>query len=81
MSVFCLHSLKAAFLCQNSSVKRRNKHSGLGGYCKCLPGESLKAEQQEELSEETEMPLASEFEVEGAALQHLLHIQTLKRCV
>lgn len=47
MSIFYLHSLKAAFLCKNSSVRSRNIHSDFGGYYECRLGESLKVEQHE----------------------------------
>lgn len=45
--IFYLHSLKAAFLCKNSSVRSRNIHSGFGGCYECRLGESLKVEQPE----------------------------------
>lgn len=73
LSTFYLHSLTAAFLCKNSSGRGRNIHSDFGGYYECPPGKSPKVE--------TETPFASGLRVEGAALQHLLVIQTLKLSV
>lgn len=84
MSIFCLDSLKAAFLCKNSSVKRgvfRGVVQVLGNIISVFLSSHLKLSSVKELEDETEVSLASGFRVEGAALQHLLDTQTLKLCV